>query len=733
MQNQRLTSQLTSGAELNMIRRNILLAFASIWSLWSCQWITVIRYMSNSDPERWALFGLQSFAVWAAGLLVGLAVLLVAMRQRVQDWTLLLESRNQKTPLEIDIEALEALGRRTFGLTWLIAGLIAILWVLASLALYLLWMASGMGTLGAASVWVGGMGGLLAAPLLTFGIAGYLLSPAYELTSLALHNAHIPLPYKAGVRRKLVVPAMSFLLGFGIWMGGLGYYTGVRQIVHSMQQDLVYSQTVLANALDFVRSDDGDTDDLFNATEVPAGTRHSLYARNGRLLATTATTKSIPTQMLHEFGQGPTVHAYFSDHEIAVRARDLDNGTRLVSAYALAVRLKDLNDYWNWLILFLVSAVPAIGLLMYSLAANFFRSADSIRTSISEVVAGRRIRRQGARSNDEIGALSLTLNDFFKQLGGLITVVAKSAEEMQTVTQTVVSTINELSIETQSQAAAIEEASTSIEGMTRTFESVAENARKQTHNLEQGTLMIETLGRSVAEIGGLAIEVRQSSGESLESAEQSGAATSEATDAIHRITTGTEQIISAVQIINDIADRTNLLALNASIEAARAGSAGRGFAVVASEISRLAEQSTEATRSIEELILDTRDRIKDGLHRIENLGSVMDSFKNVSSRMGDIGRRVEGEIAVQITTGENVDRSIREIKTVVDEIAHTQGDQHATSQEMMRVIGQVSKKIEASVSRHAMIQDETDRLMAIVTRLDERIQGLNQSMQSEQA
>lgn len=724
---------LTSLKDLQTVRQNLFLAFVGLWTLWSLPWITALFYMSNSAPESWPLHSWQSLGVWAAGCLAGLSVYAPLLARISRDWTLLLRARAREIKLQLSESEMRRLGRRTFGLPWLSAGLFALLWLLASGALFSIWMNTGMGILSASTIWVGGIGGLLCVPMITFAFTGFLLSKAYETTSLALHQAGIPLPFHIGVRRKLVVPIMSFLLGFSVWMGGLAYFTGVRQIIVSMQQELVYDQKLIADALRFVRDEKANAGEFFEDSTPSAGARHSLYSRAGTLVATTARDAEIPVSLLHPYATGPPLEAYISHSHMAVRTAALQDGARLVSAYSLAPRLNDLQDFWYWLAVFVMSGVAAIGGLTYALAANFSRSANGILNSITDIVSGRRQTRRGARSNDEIGALALRLNDFFKQLSGLIAVVAQSAEEMQSATQSVVSTIDRLSIETQSQAAAIEEASASMSEMTATFESVAENARQQTHNLEEGTMLIETLGRSVAEIGGLAIEVRESSDESLTSAKQSGTATGEATDAIHRITVGTEQIIGAVQIINDIADRTNLLALNASIEAARAGEAGRGFAVVAAEISRLAEQSTEATRSIEELILDTRDRITDGLHRIENLGTVMDSFKNVSSRMGDIGRRVEGEIAVQITTGESVDRSIREIKGVVTDIARTQQEQHLTSQEMMRIITKVSGKIEDSVAQHTSIQDEARRLTEIVARLDERVQGLSESIQSEQS
>jgi twitching motility protein PilJ len=150
---------------------------------------------------------------------------------------------------------------------------------------------------------------------------------------------------------------------------------------------------------------------------------------------------------------------------------------------------------------------------------------------------------------------------------------------------------------------------------------------------------------------------------------------------IKRLGESSQEIGNIIELINDIAEQTNILALNASIQASMAGEAGRGFAVVADEVQRLAERSTNATKQIEVLVrtiqADTNEAVISmersttdvvgGALLAENAGAALDEIEQVSNQIANLVQNISGSAREQAGSAADVTRRTARLKEISDQ------------------------------------------------------------------
>jgi len=258
-------------------------------------------------------------------------------------------------------------------------------------------------------------------------------------------------------------------------------------------------------------------------------------------------------------------------------------------------------------------------------------------------------KRLTYNGKDELGAICGGVNHFVEKLRHTISEVTQTAEQV---------------------ASATHELSATAEQINQTTAELSTSAERQRVAMTKSTSALEQMSASIQQVRSVASQAEGVAAESLEMTAQGSAAAVESNQAMGAILESSGKVNRITGVIADIARQTNLLSLNAAIEAAKAGAQGKGFAVVAEEVRKLAERSGSAAKEISELIQESGERVEMGV-----------------SSVGSVGRSLT---SIEHSTRDNTDR-IRSISMAMEE-------QSQASQEMVAAVGTTAQITEQNAS-----------------------------------
>ncbi len=298
------------------------------------------------------------------------------------------------------------------------------------------------------------------------------------------------------------------------------------------------------------------------------------------------------------------------------------------------------------------------------------------------------------RRADELGQLQSSMQKMTvglrELIGGIrdgVTQIASAAEQLSAVTEQTSAGVNSQKVETDQVATAMHEMTATVQEVARNAEEASEAAKAADLQARDGDRVV---GEAVAQIERLALAVGSS------------------TDAMNGLKRESEKIGSVLDVIKSVAQQTNLLALNAAIEAARAGEAGRGFAVVADEVRSLAQRTQQSTEEIEELIGGLQSGTQQVATTLENSRDLTDSSVELTRRagasLGSITRTVSAiqamnqQIATaaeeQTAVAEEINRSVLNVRDVSEQTAAASEETAASSVELARLGGHLQSLVQ---------------------------------------
>ncbi len=321
-------------------------------------------------------------------------------------------------------------------------------------------------------------------------------------------------------------------------------------------------------------------------------------------------------------------------------------------------------------------------LALYFIIARALGRLPRVVEELRRVAEGDLSSDYESRSNDEIGQLVQAMSDMRSRLTAMMSNIstaslslASASEEMSSITAQVSDSIQHQRSETEQVATAMNEMNATSQEVAGNIAHTADAAEKANQETGKGRRIIE---EAIEGIRGLAQKIEDSS------------------ETVHQLEQHSEEITSVLDVIRGVAEQTNLLALNAAIEAARAGEQGRGFAVVADEVRTLASRTQKSTEEINKMIEKLRDgtgravQVMNGSREqartvVANASSAEQSLTSIAdavSRINDMSTQIASAAEEQSAVAEEINRNIVRISEMTDQSAEASDQTAVASQDL---------------------------------------------------
>ncbi|MCU7647997.1 methyl-accepting chemotaxis protein [Pseudomonas aestus] len=379
-------------------------------------------------------------------------------------------------------------------------------------------------------------------------------------------------------------------------------------------------------------------------------------------------------QQMAEFSQRFT--------EVETRNEALSSKIEASSAQTRARSETAVRQAAGWLIGGSLCAALALCLLTRQLLNRVLKPLEKSVATARAIAQGDLTRSISVDSHDEAGQLQQALGEMQDNLRRMITTIRHESEELRGRSHSLSGTSSNIADGASEQADGASDMAAAMEQMISNIAQVAEHARN--------AQSISAHSESLAGSGGQVILGV------VDGMSQIAEAVNRSSESITALGQSSEEIHSIIQVINSIAEQTNLLALNAAIEAARAGEAGRGFAVVADEVRNLAARTAQSTQEITGMIQRIREtteqavssmqtgvsRVNDGVNMAQQAGTSINEIRQGAQRSALMVQEISHTIGEQSKAGSEVAQRVEMISEVARRNSQAMRDLSLTVEQM---------------------------------------------------
>jgi methyl-accepting chemotaxis protein len=394
-----------------------------------------------------------------------------------------------------------------------------------------------------------------------------------------------------------------------------------------------------------------------------------------------------------------------------------------------------------------IMALMFIGMVILAIliANSIGKTINKIEVAIAELTSGDLTVRIDVTTKDDLGRLSRNLNEFIGVLSNTVDNIKITSGQNISVKEELVVTTNQTSASVQEMGAGaasirdqmarldeqIRSSSGDVELVSTRIEALEDSLNEQMAMVEESTSSVTEMIASIGNVADITGRKREATGRLVETARTGGRQLEATASIIEEINGRIGEIRGTTDIILNVSAQTNLLAMNAAIEAAHAGEYGRGFAVVAEEIRKLAEASSKNSKQIGKVI-------KEMIAKIQEASTAGDATRRAFS---DIDTEVQGvagsldEINASMSELQAGGRQILEAMTTLQEVSiqvkdggSAMSDATAAVSEAMEKVDRISAEVLGSIGEITSGLSEINMAMVTVSDLTDKVSGISNAM-----
>jgi methyl-accepting chemotaxis protein len=326
----------------------------------------------------------------------------------------------------------------------------------------------------------------------------------------------------------------------------------------------------------------------------------------------------------------------------------------------------------------------------YFIARLISRPLNKIVALVENVSNGDLTTTTNIDTKDEIGVLAKSVNNMVLSLRQTVGSILATAENVSASSQEISATTEEIASSASNQANDAQTITELFRDIANSTDSQANDAQSMKEQFNELNVAIDSIAKNAEETSTLSEGMLQVSKEAGQVVQTSVEGMTKVSEQMTILEADANKIGRIINVINDIANQTNLLALNAAIEAARAGEQGKGFAVVADEVRKLAEQSSNATKEITDIINAIQSNTKQSVQYVNDGVSATNETEKAFAYIAEMVGEAAGKANEIAAASEQQSAQSNEVMRSIESIASASDQQSSQSGEVMRAIESIA-------------------------------------------